>query len=283
MSMIPYLQIPSLPIAGSLAIHPFGVMVATGILLGAWLTQRHGLKFGLPEEKTRSMIFWSVFTGMVVAHVSDVLVYQSHHGWDALWAILDPRSGLSSMGGFAGAVLGLYIWCHRNNEEVLGYADSLAYGLAIGWMFGRMGCFLAHDHPGLETHSFFGVDYPCPQPSCPPIPESNGGFAVWTNPQYRRFDLGFIEVLVAGALSLFYFLCARFLKPRKGFYVAAIATYYGPVRFFLDYLRIRDQPGADPRWLGLTPAQYAALLVTAVGIGLCVYVARRRPIEYPSS
>jgi prolipoprotein diacylglyceryltransferase len=99
--------------------------------------------------------------------------------------------------------------------------------------------------------------------------------------QFRRHDLGFYEVLVAGALSTFYFIADRF-RPRLGFYVAAIATYYGPVRFFLDYLRAqpKDVRGADPRWLGLTPAQYAAIFVLLVGIYLCVLVARRPPVYH---
>ncbi len=280
--LIPYFQIPSLPIAGTLAIHPFGVLVATGILSGAALTQRRGMRLGLTEDMLRQMIFWSVFTGFVVAHVLDVIVYQKHPSLvETLKAIADPRSGLSSMGGFAGAVLGLWLWCRRNKQGVLGYADSLAFGLALGWMFGRLGCFVAHDHPGDLTSSIFGVDYPCFRPPCPP---SSDGFAVFTNPLHRRFDLGFAEAVVAAILSAFYLIMERF-RPRKGFYVAAIATYYGPIRFLLDAVRVRpgEVEGADPRWLGLTPGQYAAAGITLIGILLCIYVARRRPIEYPSS
>ncbi len=288
--LIPYLQIPSLPIAGSLAIHPFGVLVATGILTGAALTVRRGTRLGLTEDLLRQMIFYSVFTGFVVAHVLDVLVYQEHHGFaDLLGALIDVRSGLSSMGGFAGAVFGLWWWCRRNQQDMLAYADSLAFGLAVGWMFGRLGCYTAHDHPGVlaKDHpglltTTFGVDYPCLRVPCAP---TSDGFAAFTNPEYRRFDGGFAEVVVAGVLSAFYFVMERF-RPRKGFYVAAIATYYGPIRFYLDSYRVlpKDAPGADPRWaFGWTPGQYAALFITAVGIALCVYVARRRPVVYPSA
>lgn len=274
--MIPYFQIPSLPIFDGVAIHPFGVLVATGILSGAMLTRRRGQQLGLDDELVKNMIFWSVATGLIFAHVLDVLVYQKHPDLRAtLAALADPRSGLSSMGGFAGAVLGLVLWCKRNGQKVLPYADSLAYGLALGWFFGRMGCYVAHDHPGLRTDFFLGVDYPCGSAHCPSVGD---GFHVFTDPKFRRHDLGFYEVLVAAALSSFYLIADRF-KPRIGFFVAAIATYYGPVRFLLDYLRVNFQEGGDPRWFQLTPAQYAAIFVMLIGVGLCVRVARLTPAE----
>lgn len=283
MLLIPFFQIPSLPPGANFAIHPFGVLVATGILSGAALTIRRGLRLGLQDEMLRTMIFWSVATGLVMAHVLDVLIYQDHGGdlKRLLVAIIDVRSGLSSMAGFAGAVLGLWLFCRRYQQDMLAHADSLAFGLALGWFFGRMGCFVAHDHPGRLVHPGdflypLGVDYP--QLIGQPIE----GW-IRTDPSYRRIDLGFLEVVISAILTTFYFVMERF-KPRKGFFVAAIATYYGPIRFFLDYLRVNESEwrGADPRTFGLTPAQYAAIVVTLLGIYLCVKVARRQPVEYPS-
>lgn len=285
--MIPYLQIPSLPIFDSVAIHPFGVLVATGILVGASLTIRRGRKLGLDEEMVKSMIFWSVFTGFVFAHVLDVLLYQNHPDPKALFmALIDPRSGLSSMAGFLGAVVGMFGWCRFHKQRVLPYADSLAYGLATGWMFGRLGCFVAHDHPGnlvgQEWYSFLGVDYPCPEPHCRLLPtDKRWIITASSTPIFPRYDMGFFEVIVAGALAAFYFIAERF-KPRCGFFVAAIAIYYGPVRFVLDYLRVRGGEGSDPRWpdtsWGLTPAQYAAVLVSLIGLVLIVRVRQKEPL-----
>ena len=55
------------------------------------------------------------------------------------------------------------------------------------------------------------------------------------------------------------------------------------MRFLLDYLRVRNVAGADPRWpagasWGLTPAQYAAILVSLIGIALIVRVSRKPPL-----
>jgi phosphatidylglycerol:prolipoprotein diacylglycerol transferase len=282
-AVIPYLQIPSIPIFDSIAIHPFGVLVATGILTGARLTIRRGAQLGLAEEMVKNMIFWSLLTGFLLSHFFDVLIYQEHQGVVAtLKALIDPRSGLSSMFGFGGAVLGLFLWCRVNKQPVMAYADSLAYGLAVGWMFGRLGCYVAHDHPGNlvagEWYSFMGVNYPCPAAHCP-VRENLGWIvtASEVKPEWMRYDMGFFEVVVAAALATFYAV-ADFFRPRMGFFVAAIATYYGPVRFVLDYLRVKNIQGADPRYFGLTPAQYSAIAVMAVGAYLCFLVARRPAI-----
>src|SRR3990167_8801108 len=117
--VIPYLQIPSIPIFDTIAIHPFGVLVATGILVGARLTIRRGSQLGLGEEMVKNMIFWSLLTGFLLSHFFDVLIYQDHPSVMAkLKALIDPRSGLSSMFGFGGAVLGLFLWCRVNKQPV---------------------------------------------------------------------------------------------------------------------------------------------------------------------
>lgn len=280
--MIPYLQIPPIVVFDYPLIHPFGILVATGILAGAALTVRRGVRLGLQEEMIKNMIFWSLLCGFLLSHILDVIVYQDHPTFLAtLKAIADPRTGLSSMFGFAGAVLGLVLWCRHHKEPILPYADSLAYGLAVGWMFGRLGCTVAHDHPGERTTFFLGMDYPCPNAHCPNVP----GEIIHTGAEFRRHDMGFYEVLIAGALAAFYWLAEHFYKPRLGFFVAAIATYYGPVRFALDFLRVKDIPSADPRFFNLTPAHYAAIVVTIVGLVLIVRVQKipaNRPAAIPS-
>jgi phosphatidylglycerol:prolipoprotein diacylglycerol transferase len=80
-----------------------------------------------------------------------------------------------------------------------------------------------------------------------------------------RYDLGLLEMLftlcVATLLALTW---SR--KVRVGTYVAATALTYGPVRFVMDYLRITEGVNADPRYAGLTPAQWCCLALTGLGL-----------------
>jgi phosphatidylglycerol:prolipoprotein diacylglycerol transferase len=140
------------------------------------------------------------------------------------------------------------------------YADSLAYGLAFGWLFGRLGCFTAHDHPGRFSHFFLAVQYP----------------------EGARHDLGLEEALWALGMSLLFLLLSRRRQP-LGLYVSLLSIGYAPVRFGLDFLRVTDLPGSDPRYFGLTPAQYGTFFVLAAGLACLRWTLNHRKGESPGS
>ena len=139
------------------------------------------------------------------------------------------------------------------------YADSLGYGLATGWMFGRLGCFTAHDHPGLHTSFFLAVKYP----------------------DGPRFDLGLLEALWAMGVALTFAILRRKRRP-LGIYVTILTLAYAPVRFGLDFLRARDVANPDARYGGLTPAQWGCMLALGAGIGLLIWTTMnmRRQAEH---
>lgn len=279
--MIPYISVPPIPmIDDGLAIHPFGIMVAWGIMAGSFLTINHVRRLGLSSHKARNMIFWTLLAGFGFSHIFDVMAYQYNRFTTIgmfMLALLNPRSGLSSMGGFIGAVCGLWAWCRRNDpREMLAYADSLAFGLAPGWAFGRLGCMLAHDHPGIPTKFFLGIDYPCPSTFCAPPQAWISGSSV-----FRRHDMALYEVLIALLLTLLLF-CARPFKPPKGFCLLVIMAFYSPIRFVLDFFRVESNWGADPRYYGLTPAQYIALLFIIIFPFVYRRVMNSSQVEYPS-
>jgi phosphatidylglycerol:prolipoprotein diacylglycerol transferase len=253
--MIPWFNIefPSIPfpIIGKLTIHAFGILVATGILVGLKLTKKRGRELGLVDEKVDSMVTWALVDGFLWAHLFDVFAYQQH---PTLRDILNPVSGFSSFGGFAGALVGLFAWCRYYKQPVMPYADSLAYGLATGWMFGRLGCFTAHDHPGRHTSFFLAVRYP----------------------DGPRHDLGLDEALWAGAMALLFAWLRHRKKQPLGTYVSLLTIAYAPVRFVFDFLRATDVPEPDARYFGLTPAQWGCILVLFAGIGLLVWTSRHR-------
>ena len=239
---------------GPISIHMFGILVATGIVVGSKLTIKRGRELGESEENVGSMISTSLLCGFIFAHIFDVFAYQTFGSHPTLWEILNPFGGLSSYGGFAGAVGGLYYWCWKHKKKVMPYADGLAYGLAAGWFFGRMGCFTAHDHPGRFTDFFLAVKYP----------------------DGARFDLGLLEALWSLSVTLVFLLLARAKQP-LGLYVTILTIAYAPVRFALDFLRAEDVPNKDPRYLGLTPAQYGCVLVFFIGFALAAWTRKHRP------
>lgn len=240
--MIPYLdiQIPWLPF-----IHSFGVLVATGIIVGMRLTKKRGRELGLVDEMVDSMITTVLVLGFIIAHIFDIFAYQTMGAAPRWQDILKLNAGFSSFGGFMGAVSGLFIWCKWKKQDVMPYADSLAFGLATGWMFGRLGCFTAHDHPGRHTDFFLAVRYP----------------------DGPRHDLGLDEALWAAFMSGWFAWLRRKRRP-LGLYVTLLTLCYAPVRFCFDFLRIDSGPEFDPRYYGLTPAQWCCVPVLFASLGL---------------
>jgi len=253
--LIPYLSVPELTLIPreilggfppvDVSVKPFGTLVAIGVYLGAWFAVRQGKRVGLDEKVLVSFIFWVVLTGFLLGHVLDIVLYFPHRIVSDPLSVVRVWDGLSSFGGFIGAIVGTLLFKWRHKVKVLPYADVVASAFPVGWVFGRAGCSLAHDHPGMHSDAWFAVAYP------------DGG----------RFDLGLYEMLLTIPLAIAFLVLQR--KPRPwGFYAGTMCVAYAPTRFALDFLRVRDTPGADVRYAALTPAQWACFALLAFGAAL---------------
>lgn len=219
--------------------------------------QRWARKAALDADATRALITAVLVWGFISAHVFDTLAHRREELLARPWLLVEIWNGIWSYGGFAGALIGFVIVLRRRRLPYLPYADALAMGLAPGWIFGRAGCSIAHDHIGRLTHFVLAVPYPAGH-----------------EPAGLRHNLGFYEFLYAiGITALMYFL-AR--KPRPvGFLIGVMAIAYAPMRFFLDFLRATDLGASDPRYSGLTLSQYLSIATLLIGLGV-VCRARNR-------
>jgi phosphatidylglycerol:prolipoprotein diacylglycerol transferase len=242
---IPWFKLTGWEIPGiGVEIQPFGLLVATGVLLGARVAEWRAEKLDIKPELVSSLVSWVVIIGFVLGHVFDTLFYYPEKLAADPWALVKVWTGLSSFGGFFGAVFGAYLWRWRNKMPVLPIWEQIAFGMPVGWFFGRMGCFVVHDHPGAKTDFFLGVE----------------GFQYPGLETATRHDLGLYEVIWSAAIMLLFIFLNR--KPRPhGFFLGWIAILYAPVRFGLDFLR-----EADRTYSGLTPGHYSAFVVLALGV-----------------
>lgn len=258
-----YLPLPfTLPgLDRGLPIQPFGVLVAIGVLLGIRLAEEFAERNGMSRDRAYDFAMYTIVSGFIGAFVLNVVMYDPQA---VLEIFRNPSaiarwSGLSSYGGFYGAAIGILIWKRKYKTPAIYMVDSAAFGLPFGWIFGRMGCFIVHDHPGRITDFFLAVDE----------------YHVGLPPYYPRHDLGLYEVLWAVMVSgLFLYLWRTPNRP-AGFYTSLLIVLYAPVRFFLDFLRAEADEGGDVRYFGLTPGQYSSLFF----LGLGLWVLRRALTE----
>lgn len=252
------------PVVGEVSVHPFGLLVATGILLAASLAERRAKAVGLRPDTVMNLAGHVLIPAFIVAHVFDAIAYRPEMVLEDPMHLLRVWEGISSFGGFFGAIAGAAYWSWRRKLSALAFADPIAWAFPLGWMFGRMGCFVVHDHPGRVTTFFLGVaDYEVGYP-----------------PYQVRHDLGLYEVIWAAAVMLLFVWLGRRERPR-GLYLALLPMLYAPVRFGLDFLRATDFEGADTRYYGLTPAHFAAVALLLVGAAVALAVWRRPAPEIP--
>lgn len=265
-SLLPYFHLGSLDVG--IPIQAFGVIVAAGVLIGAALLRRYGEWHGLSDEHIRGLTGWVTVTGFIGAHIFDVLAYQWHDFKRDPLLLLQVWKGIASYGGFIGGSLGfaIYVWWKRLPVRML--ADTAMIGLLPAFSIGRIGCTVVSDHigaavDGSKWYAAIAMDYPRAL-NLSRLAEHYPG----TSEFIRAWNLGLVEFLyLVPVNAVILWLAFRSTKRlNAGLVTVFAALLYAPVRFGLDFLRLEE---TDPRWLGLTFAQWASI----AALGIAAYVA----------
>ena len=262
-----YFNEPDTPqlLIGSFPVQPFGLLVAMGILFGVYRGQVWAENHGLNAKIASDGTFYMILLGLIGSHFLDVLWYYPAEFINPLeyscvidgnidcHYVFNFRQSYSSLGGFLTAVIVGVVYFRMKKQKVLPYADMSVYAITSAWLFGRLACFSAHDHPGTISDFFLAVNI-------------RGAM---------RHDLGLYELL----FTFIIFGTMMYLTREKrftGFVVVLVTTMYAPVRFLLDFLRV-----SDATYIGLTPAQWLTIPLFCTGLYL-LYI-KRNEIEKPGA
>jgi phosphatidylglycerol:prolipoprotein diacylglycerol transferase len=277
--LFPFWERVVVPI-GPLDIHGFGILVALGFVFGSRVARNKAARDGLDPELINQVVSWIVAGVFIGGHLGHLLFYfpeemandpqkfvtmfktlasGSLPTADSLPELLKVWRGLSSFGGFIATVFLIWLFFRKRNLTFWVYGDAIAYGMMTGWMLGRMGCFVAHDHPGIETNFWLGVAGICP--------------TSYGNPAIACHDLGLYEAIWAGVMAIWFAMKDK-VPRHSGYFVGWMCVSYGPVRFVMDQFRHIE---TDTRYFDLTPAQYLSMAVTVLGI----WILRSRRNEPP--
>jgi len=253
--VIPYVEVTMLRL-GPVTIPVFLSLLVTAVAVASAIIILRGRRHGMAYEHTEGLCLCAALCGYAGGHL-----FRYAYDFDRLIQLLqDPRhilsGGIASFGGFFGGIAGAYgfFWLRKvKAEERLKLLDLAGFALPFSWVFGRIGCSLVHDHPGLRTTSWLGVKFP-------------GG---------TYYDLGLLEVFFLILLGALFLLLDRKERP-TGFYFGLFFLLYGIFRLGLDQLHVDP-----PRYLGVTVDQYAASAAILTGmIALSAMVRRSRLVIY---
>lgn len=264
--MIPYAEQPAVSI-GPITIAAFGVIVASAVLiglrLGAWRFEHLNLDQALGER----MAGWVIVCGFLGAHLFSVLFYFPDRLAENPLLLFKIWEDISSFGGIVGGLVGIWLFFRFSAKHVdaarrLAYLDAAAFVFPMALMVGRIACSLAHDHPGrvtsfplavslkTETARGYIVDVYRDAGRLAELPPAT------TLPSLGFHDLGWYEFLYLAIVVVPVFVLLDRKERAPGFFLAAFAALYMPIRFMLDFLRV-----SDARYGGLTPAQWAAAAI----------------------
>jgi len=247
--MIPYLHI------GPLSLPTFGLMVATGLLVAAYVLQ---------ADFRRRAIAADAFLIIGIAGLAGIVGARLYHALESPGEFFaDPKSfiltrfGFAWFGGFLGGFAALVILARREKIPTLTFLDACSPAACVGYAIGRIGCFLSGDGDyGIPTTLPWGMSFPN---GVVPTMER-----VHPTPLYEFL----VWMLIAYMLWL---MGAKLLRAKKpaGLVFGRYLIATGLARFMVEIIRL------NPRsFLGMSNAQTASAASVLLGIFLLIALNR---------
>lgn len=142
---------------GPIPIHTYGFMIALGFLTCIFVMRRLATASGLNVERMLDLAFWGLLVGLLGARALFVITQLDSFLANPLNVFKIWEGGLVFFGGIL-AVLPFAGWYLKKYKISYWKAmDVVMPGLAIGHVFGRLGCLSAGCCYGKPTGSSFGI------------------------------------------------------------------------------------------------------------------------------
>lgn len=145
---------------GPLHVRSFGAAMAVAFLVGTWLGMREARRLGLDEDQFVNVILVTLIASVLGARGLYVIEHlaEFRSEWGSVFALW--QGGLTLYGGIVTGTFAGIVAARRFGLPRWLVCDALAPSLALGTMFGRVGCFLNGCCYGHPTTSALGVKFP---------------------------------------------------------------------------------------------------------------------------
>jgi phosphatidylglycerol:prolipoprotein diacylglycerol transferase len=249
--MIPFVHL------GPITLPTFGLMVATALLVSAYVLQadfdrrRAQLESfpGYQGQRDEGFLIIGVagIAGLIGARLYHVLESPTEFFADP-WNLLFSRFGFAWFGGFLGGFFALVVMARRLKIPMLLFLDVCSPAACVGYAIGRIGCLLSGDGDyGIPTSLPWGMSFPNGV-----VPTTQ---RVHPTPLYEFF----IWLAIAAFLWRLGTKSLRSPMP-AGEIFCGYLMLTGMARFLIEFIRI------NPRsFFGLSNAQAASLVSILLG------------------
>lgn len=250
---------------GGLEVHWYGILVAVGFLAGLWTASKRAVKDGLSAEAIGDLGPWIILGAILGARTLYVFSYWREDFAGKPWyeVFMVQHGGLVFYGGLIGATLAVILYSLGKRLPLWKVGDALAPSIALGYVFGRIGCLMNGCCYGRPCDLPWAIRFPPHKVDGVMEPHPSGGGPVHPTQIYDSL------------LNLGFYLFLAWLYRRKKFDGQVFATYligYALLRSFVEYFR-GDYP---VHYLGgwATPAQLVSMGIILGGLLLMFLLPR---------
>jgi phosphatidylglycerol---prolipoprotein diacylglyceryl transferase len=254
----------TIPIFGGVKVFGYGAMLVLAFLSSTWLAYSRAQRERLDPEVIADMSFWLFLFGLIGARLFYCFEYWGEE-IKSVWDVVQYwKGGVVYYGGIIGGVAAFFAYRWIRPFPLRPYMDAVAPAIAIGTLFGRLGCFLNGCCFGDRCQLPWAISFP--QNSPPWVQQWKSGLIshdalqslpVHPTQLYSAFD----------ALVIFWLLSAYYpLRRRDGEVIGLLMLAYPITRFAIEYLR--NDEGVF--FAGMTISQNISV---ALFLGGCAYWA----------
>jgi phosphatidylglycerol:prolipoprotein diacylglycerol transferase len=242
---------PELFSIGPFTVHTFGLMMALGFVAAAVVSHFEFKRKGLDPERIYWLTIAAAVGGLLGSKIHYLLLHIDELKGDPL-ASAFSGAGLVWYGGFIGGIAVALVVMSLYRMPWAKVLDAAAPAMAIGYAFGRLGCFLNGDDYGRPSTLPWAMEFPKGSPPTYP------GVAVQPTQLYES-----LASLVIFAILLW--LRLRF--KRDWAMLCAYLVMAGLERFLVEFVRFQRE--------GQLQQQYLALATAIVSAAALVWLLRR--------
>ncbi|CAM2868163.1 prolipoprotein diacylglyceryl transferase [Salinicoccus roseus] len=249
---------PFSPVAlelGPLSIYWYGVIIASGMLIGYFIADREANRKGLPEGLFMDLMFYIIIASIVGARLYYVVFQWEYYSQNPLDIIMVNEGGMAIHGGLIGGFLAGIIYCRIKGFSFFQLADIAAPSLILGQAIGRWGNFMNQEAHGGEVSRSFLESLMLPE---------------WIiNQMYIDGAYYHPTFLYESVWNIIGFVLLILLRPKLkiGQTILLYLVYYSIGRFFIEGMR------TDSLMIGesLRTAQFISILIIVAAAAVWIY------------
>lgn len=227
----------------------YGVLISLGVLLGVLFALRECKRIGFKEDNLLDFLLIAIPSAIIGARAYYVIFSWNYYSKN-LSEIINIRNGGLAIHGalIAGIIVGI-LFCRKRKIKVLELLDIVIPSVALGQAIGRWGNFVNQEAHGGPTDLPWGI-------------RVNG----------QKVHPTFLyESLINILIFIFLIWFRKNKKTTDGQVLALYMILYSAGRFFVEGLRTDSL-----MFIGLRVAQLISLGLIVAGIGLWVYLKKKK-------